>query len=121
MRALLSPTLDRLRAALPRGRGSCTLPFAEEVVRQVAHPVGAPDAPDPSASEARAAALVLSLLDAAFSGLGDARGDAARRLAADPPTLAAFFQNLDLLADCAQGHAGAVAALVAAALEEPGP
>ena len=112
-------TIARLRDALPPGRGSCTLPFAEEVVRQVAHPLGAEPSPDPEGEEARTAARVLALLGAAFEGTSDARAAAVRRLGKDGTMLAAFFQNLDLLEDCARGHAGAVAALVAAALEGP--
>ena len=112
-------TSARLRDALPRGRGSCTLPFAEEVVRQVAHPLGAEPSPDPEGDEARTAGQVLELLGGAFEGTPQARAAAARRLGLDGTMLAAFFQNLDLLEDCTRGHAGAVAALVAEALEGP--
>lgn len=119
MRTLRPGTSARLRDALPPGRGSCTVSFAAEVVRQVAHPLGAEPSSDPAAGEARAATRVLDLLGAAFEGASDEREAAARRLGADGPMLAAFFQNLDLLEECARGHAGAVAALVAAALERP--
>lgn len=120
VRPLRPETLAGLRAALPPGRGSCTLAFAEEVVRQVAHPLGADPSPDPAGSEAAVARRVLGLVEAAFGDEREARDAAARRLAGDAPLLAAFFQNLDLLEECASGHAGSVAALVAAALESPG-
>lgn len=119
LRTLLHRTAEILRGALPPGRGSCTLAFAEEVVREIAHPLGSEESRDPGADEALAAQRVLRLIDAAFGGVPAVRDDAARRLADDPPMLAAFFQNLDLLVDCERGHAGAVAALVAAALDMP--
>ena len=116
MRPLLDATTATLRAALSPGHGSCTRTFAEDVVRQVAHPLGAVPAPDRALTEARTAGDVLALLRGAFDG-GAARAEAARRLAHEPVHLAAFFQNLDLLAECPRGHARAVAALVADALE----
>lgn len=119
MRSLTRHTIDRLRAALPPGGGSCTRPFAEEVVLELAHPLGAAASRDSAADEALAARRVLETIGAAFGGTPEAREAGARRLAADAPMMAAFFQNLDLLAECERGHAGAVAALVAAALHSP--
>ena len=113
-RPLRDETLAQLRAALPPGGGSCTLAFAEEVVRQVAHTLCAAPA-DPARAEDAAAAEVSALVRESFEGAEAARA-AARRLASEPATLAAFFQNLDLLEDCPRGHARAVAALVAATL-----
>jgi hypothetical protein len=118
-RALLEETIARLRAELAPGRGSCTIAFAGEVVRQVAHPLGAAPAADRAAAERRVADDLLALLCAAFDG-GAARAEAARRLSREPVVLAALFQNLDLLVECPSGHAGAVAALVAGALDAPG-
>ncbi len=117
MRILLDETIARIRAELPHGGGSCTVGFVEEVVRQIVHPLGASPAPDRAGAEREAAAEVLALVRAAFDG-GVSRAAAAGRLADDAVMLAVFFQNLDLLGDCARGHGGAVGALVAAAQEE---
>lgn len=117
MRALTPGTVDRLRAALPPGGGSCARAFTEEIVLELAYPLGAAESRDPAADEARAARRVLDVIGAAFESSPGARAEGARRLAADGPMLAAFFQNLDLLSDCGRGHAGAVAGLVAAALD----
>ncbi len=119
MRALSPGTIARLRAALPPGGGSCTRAFAEEIVLELAYPLGAAESHDPTADEALAARRVLEVIGAAFDGTPGTREAGARRLAGDAALLAAFFQNLDLLEECARGHAGAVAAVVAAALGEP--
>ena len=119
MRSLSPGTVDRLHAALPPGGGSCTRAFAEEIVLELAYPLGAEASRDPAADEALAARRGLQVLGAAFEAAPGAMAAGARRLAADAPLLAAFFQNLDLLEDCERGHAGAVAALVARALEGP--
>jgi hypothetical protein len=119
VRALSPGTLDRLHAALPPGGGSCTRAFAGEIVLELAYPLGAAESRDPNADEAIAARAVLDVIGAAFEGVPGAVAEGARRLAEDAPMLAAFFQNLDLLADCDRGHAKAVAALVAEALAGP--
>lgn len=119
MRALSPGTVDRLRAALPSGGGSCTRAFAEEVVLELAYPLGAEASREPGADEARAARRVLEALGAAFDGTPGAIVQGAHRLAGDAALMAAFFQNLDLLVECERGHARAVAVLVAAALEAP--
>jgi hypothetical protein len=116
VRPLLEETIAAIRAELPPGRGSCTVAFAEEVVRQIAYPLGGAPAPDREAGERGATREVLALVRAAFDG-GTVCAAASRRLADDAVMLAVFFQNLDLLGDCPRGHGGAVAALVAAALD----
>ena len=119
MRALSRGTVDRLRAALPPGGGSCTRAFAEEIVLELAYPLGAAPSRDPGKDEALAVQRVLEVIGAAFERMPSAVAEGARLLAADASMLAAFFQNLDLLGECDRGHARAVAALVAAALDRP--
>jgi hypothetical protein len=77
-------------------------PFLDAVAAHVAFGLGA-DPSDGGTGErltnARLAALGILRACGAVDGPGDARGldDAARTLLGNPPLLAAFFQNLDLL------------------------
>ncbi|MDB4949236.1 MAG: hypothetical protein JWM27_1885 [Gemmatimonadetes bacterium] len=92
-------------------------PFVREIVREVAFPLGtSAGTADPAERSALVERTVRALVrDAA--GDADAREDAARRLASQPPLLAAFFQNADLLYDERHPSADAVSAAVMRAVE----
>ena len=74
----------------------CTLPFVQQVVRQVAYPLGAERARC-ALHEQETEQRIREMLDVTLSADAETRAAAARRLAADRELLAAFFQNLDLL------------------------
>ena len=97
-------------------------PFLDAVARQVAYGLGA----DPHSSDAESRAIdaekraVSVLRDAGAAGVpssAEAFDAAARRLLAEPPMLAAFFQNLDLLFEHRAAGAEAVARLLMRAME----
>lgn len=109
MRAASDPWRAWAREVL-EGEGRATaLPFLAEVTGQVAHRHG--EGGSPAQREAAVGARALDLL---LAPDGDA---AAARLAAEPPMLAAFFQNVDLLYAHRDPGADPVAALVMRALE----
>jgi hypothetical protein len=97
------------------GAGHAALPFAAAVVRQlegVPEPGGGTRLRAPAASARTVAALVRGC-----ERPGGPADGAPAALAADPPLLAAFFQNVDLLYRYGHPHADAVGALVMRALE----
>jgi hypothetical protein len=109
----LEPAAAVLQEAL--GAGHAALPFAGAVVRQldgVPEPGGGTRPRDPAATAGSVAALVRGCERA-----DGPAGGAPAALAADPPLLAAFFQNVDLLYRHGYPHADAVGALVMGAVE----
>lgn len=97
-------------------------PFLDAVSRQVAYGLGA----DPHSSDAETRAIdaeeraMTVLQDAGAVGepsTSEGVDAAARRLLAEPPMLAAFFQNLDLLFEHRASGAEAVARLLMRAME----
>ncbi len=105
-RALPTATAAWLRERLCDG---AALPFAAAVVLHLTRRPGGDAAH--AASGREIACRVVELLD------DPAAPGAAQRLAADPPTLASFFQNADLLFEHGFAGADAVALLVMRALE----
>ena len=97
MRSLSAATRGRLRSALGMTEiGLAALPFAEAVVLQCAHPLGAAPTNDAVAIEARVAERVIHLVIESGRG-GHGVAVAGEELASDPVLLSSFFQNLDLL------------------------
>jgi hypothetical protein len=96
-RALQARTHEWLREALRAADADCALPFAEAVVRQVAHPIRAPreaSAHDDAAMLARetdVAEAVVALVRAA------PRAGPVPAPHGDAHFLSACFQNMDLL------------------------
>jgi hypothetical protein len=119
MQLLRPSTRSWLADALPPELGPAALPFAEAVVAQVAHPLGAPPASRPGARERLVARRVARLLAASVRP-DPAPARAAARLAADAPLLAAAFQNVDLLYAHRCARADAVSLLVMGAIERLG-
>jgi len=124
--ALGAPARAALREALADAAG--VVAFADVVVRQVAHPLGAVgewagddwDDDDAAGDErelavARRLGAALGAVTARASAAGDAFDRAATELVRDVALLSACYQNLDLLPAGAAGDA--VAMLVARALE----
>lgn len=115
----------RLAALLPAHCHAPVLGFAAVVVRQVAHPLGAPpgDAAEAEAREQRVAARLAAALRAAcgndtHSAPDDVELDrAAALLASDPVLLSACFQNTDLLPPNGGPVADHVALIILRALE----
>lgn len=108
--ALRPETRDRLGARLGALGAGRALPFAEAVVAQVAHPLGAAPADDAGAGER-------AVTDALLHAIADDDATAAAaRLAADAPLLAACYQNLDLL-PASDAAGDAIALLVGRALD----
>ena len=98
------------------------VPFLNAVAHQVTYALGAePGAGVGSGGEAEAERRALALLRDAGALAGDASlpplDDVARRLLAEPPMLAAFFQNLDLLFEHRVQGAEAVSLLLMRAME----
>lgn len=110
MREVSEEWLGWARAALEGEGRAEALPFLEAVAGQVAHRHGEPEG-DPREAELAAGVRALELL------LAPEEEDAAGRLVSEPPMLAAFFQNVDLLYEHRDPHADAVAGLVMRALE----
>ena len=115
---------------LPAHCRDAVLPFAEAVVRQVAHPLGAPpvDATEHHDRELRVAERFAAILRLACGADGRAPGRdstgqdaevdrAAALLAGDAALLSACFQNTDLLPHAGAPAADAVALLVLRAME----
>ncbi len=119
--ALHPGTRTLLRDALGRLDAAAALPFAEAVVHQVAHPLGArvaAGAPEQRAARERAvAAVLLATIGAAASRDERLLEQAADQLAADAALLAACYQNLDLLPAFGHAASDAVALLVGRAVE----
>lgn len=117
-RALSDAGRARISERLRRGGASAAAAFVEAVTVQAAFPLGLDAPPREWARRERAVAdAVLSLLmDAGTGGAGPAPG-APAQLRHDPPLLAAFFQNVDLLYAHGYRDADAVSALVMRALE----
>ncbi|HEY0970328.1 MAG TPA: hypothetical protein VGE02_05060, partial [Gemmatimonadales bacterium] len=114
--ATLAPaTRGMLRDELGHLPESGALAFAEQVTRQVAHPLGAThDGRAPAERERAVAARVAEILRTARGG-DAAAAHAATLLADDVPLLSAFFQNLDLL-PAGDATSDAVALLVMEAM-----
>ena len=74
----------------------CTQPFVQELVRQVAYPLGVERARC-AQHEQEIERKIRKLLEVTLSADAETRAAAARQLAADRELLAAIFQNLDLL------------------------
>ncbi|HET8656901.1 MAG TPA: hypothetical protein VFL93_15360 [Longimicrobiaceae bacterium] len=106
------------REALERALGptGTALAFAEAVVLQRAHPLGAAPV---AGAEAGAVTEVLALLRACEDGTR-ARERAAE-LCREADLLSVLFQNVDLLYEAGHPHADAMGALVMAALERASP
>lgn len=119
MQLLRPSTRAWLADALPPELGAAALPFAEAVIAQVAHPLGAPPAARPGARERLVARRVVRLLAASVRP-DPAPARAAARLAGDPTLLAAAFQNVDLLYAHRCPRADAVSLLVMGAIERLG-
>lgn len=101
---------------------SAALGFIRAASEQAAFRLGWNDAePDLSRRHADAAGMVTALLERAVDAtrIGDSRAlsVAAHELAASPPMLAAFYQNIDLLYMDGFADADAVSALIMRALE----
>ena len=119
-RSISAPNADQdARPSTDACSCPCTLPFVREVVRQVAYPLGAGRARC-ARHEQETEQRIREMLDVTLSADTGTRAAAARRLAADPELLAAFFQNLDLLHhDCELAPATALLTADAlAALDE---
>lgn len=110
---------------LPAHCHDAVLPFAEAVVRQVAHPLGAPavDAAEHRDRELRVAERFAAILRLACGADGRPAGHdegadrGAALLAGDAALLSACFQNTDLLPHAGAPVADAVALLVLRAME----
>ena len=89
------------------------IPFAEAVFAQLIGPAGALAGAPPAARDA----LELHLADVVLAAAAADPDALARRLLAEPPLAAAFFQNLDLLYTHASTHADALSALLMRTLE----
>jgi hypothetical protein len=101
------PVSDAWRAWARGAVEPSALPFLEAATEQVAH---RGDPQDEREVGERALALLRD----------PETEDAAARLVREPPMLAAFFQNVDLLFEHRDPRAGAVAGLVMRALERAG-
>lgn len=109
MRSVSEAWTERARGVLEGEGREGALRFAAEVTGQAAHRHGT--GRDPAAEEQAVGSLVLDLV------LRPRAPDAPARLAAAPPLLAAFFQNVDLLYEHHDPGADAVSGLVMHALE----
>ena len=89
------------------------IPFAEAVLAQLTGPAGAFAGAPHTARDA----LELHLADVVLAAAATDPDELARRLLAEPPLAAAFFQNLDLLYTHTSPHADAVSALLMRTLE----
>ena len=105
-----------MREALSHGAlGPEMLPFLENVVALVSHPLGGPVRRGDEVHEGEVADRVMQLLEASL-GDGGAVAAAAETLASDRELLAAFFQSLDTLPGASHPPADAIALLVVTAL-----
>jgi hypothetical protein len=116
MRGLTAATRHLIRDALDATPfGARSLEFVEAVVVQVAHPLGSASRDGAAGHESMVTDRVLRLLRSAVGDDASVTA-AANDLATEPPLLAAFFQNLDLLPPAGFPPADAVGLLVMLAL-----
>lgn len=94
-RAVHPSVLDRLRDAMRAVDADCALAFAEAVVAQVAHPLGA--AGEHRADDTALRARQRAVADAVVTLAGATPVIDAPALHADVTFLSACFQNMDLL------------------------